>query len=80
MKYDQTKNNPCLKEQKLTYTCLAQNDYDREKCELTMQNYNACKTFWGRVRAERKRKGIQPYLPEPEEREKIKSDYIKMNR
>lgn len=77
MNYDQEKYNPCLNEQQITYKCFDKFKYDKEKCELEMYNYKECKSFWNRVRADRKRKGIKPYLPEPEERQQIKLQYMK---
>ncbi|XP_031328781.1 coiled-coil-helix-coiled-coil-helix domain-containing protein 7 [Photinus pyralis] len=76
MNYDQEKHNPCLKEQLITYKCLDQFQYNKEKCELEMYNYKECKSFWGRVRADRRRKDIKPYLPEVKDREKIKLQYM----
>ncbi|KAK5647342.1 hypothetical protein RI129_002234 [Pyrocoelia pectoralis] len=77
MKYDQEKYNPCLKEQQITYKCFDKFNYDKEKCELEIYNYKECKSFWHRVKGDRKRKGIKPYLPDPEEREQIKLQYMK---
>uniref|UniRef100_A0A1B0CDV1 Coiled-coil-helix-coiled-coil-helix domain-containing protein 7 n=1 Tax=Lutzomyia longipalpis TaxID=7200 RepID=A0A1B0CDV1_LUTLO len=73
---DAEKNNPCLKEQELSYKCLDKNNYDREKCEIFFQNYKNCKDFWNRVKSERKWKGIKPYLPDVSEREGIKAAYM----
>ncbi|KAJ6638443.1 Coiled-coil-helix-coiled-coil-helix domain-containing protein 7 [Pseudolycoriella hygida] len=65
-----------LQEQKMTYQCLSKNDYDREKCEAFFDNYNNCKEFWGNLYRERRRQRIRPYMPEGEEREKIRKEYI----
>lgn len=46
LKFDQSKTNPCVKEQELTYKCFDQHNYDKEKCQLHMQNYKNCKSFW----------------------------------
>lgn len=43
---DAEKNNPCLKEQHLTYKCLSDAQYDKEKCSIYFENYNSCKAFW----------------------------------
>jgi len=69
-------NNPCIKEQKLSYKCLSQNNYDREICSAQFANYIACQKFWQRVRKDRQRQGISPELPHPEDRGKIKAEYI----
>ncbi|KAG6438929.1 hypothetical protein O3G_MSEX000338 [Manduca sexta] len=69
--------NPCLKEQEMSYECLNKNGFDHAKCENYFDNYNTCKKFWGKVYSDRRAKGIRPYLPDIEEREKIKADYIK---
>ena len=73
----QEKHNPCLKEQLITYKCLDKFGYVKEKCTLEMYNYNECKLFWGRVRADRRRKGIKPHLPEPQDRQKVKLEYLR---
>ncbi|XP_067005059.2 coiled-coil-helix-coiled-coil-helix domain-containing protein 7 isoform X2 [Anabrus simplex] len=70
-------NNPCIKEQEMSYKCLSDNGYDREKCSLQFANYKGCKEFWNRVRSDRRSKGIYPYLPVPEEREKIREEYMR---
>uniref|UniRef100_A0A182VBP2 THAP-type domain-containing protein n=1 Tax=Anopheles merus TaxID=30066 RepID=A0A182VBP2_ANOME len=44
--YEAEKNNPCLKEQELSYKCLSKNNFDHGKCELYYANYNNCKEFW----------------------------------
>ncbi|KAF7268604.1 hypothetical protein GWI33_018294 [Rhynchophorus ferrugineus] len=68
--------NPCLKEQNLTYKCYDRNNYDREKCFFEIENYKACKKFWGEVSSFRRRQGIKPLLPPVEEREKIREEYL----
>ncbi|XP_018329366.1 coiled-coil-helix-coiled-coil-helix domain-containing protein 7 [Agrilus planipennis] len=75
-KYDQEKYNPCLKEANISYKCLSDNGYDKDKCELQIENYNLCKKFWGFIKTDRRKNGIKPYLPDPQDREAIKSQYI----
>lgn len=43
---DQERLNPCLKEQNQTYKCLSDNNYDKDKCLLYIENYKTCKSFW----------------------------------
>lgn len=69
-------NNPCLKEHKMSLDCLDRNGYKHDKCGLQFANYKACREFWNRVQAERRRQGIYPYLPYPEDREKIQAEYF----
>ncbi|KPJ08960.1 Coiled-coil-helix-coiled-coil-helix domain-containing protein 7 [Papilio machaon] len=69
--------NPCLKEQNQSYECLNKNGYNQEKCEAYFDNYNTCKKFWNQVSKDRRAKGIKPHLPDVEEREKVKEEYIK---
>lgn len=69
-------NNPCLKEQELSYKCLNQNHFDRQKCELFFANYNNCKDFWTKVRADRRAKSVYPELPPIAERDAIKAEYM----
>jgi len=75
---DDTKN-PCLQEQKLSYKCLSDNNYDRDICLSVFQNYKNCTEFWTKVRRDRRSKGITPELPLPEHRQEIKEKYLKDN-
>ncbi|XP_044745521.1 coiled-coil-helix-coiled-coil-helix domain-containing protein 7 [Coccinella septempunctata] len=81
LKRDQNINNPCLKEHELTDKCFHKNNFDYEKCALQIENYKVCKSFWHSVQMERRSKGIKPYLPPVEERDRIKEEYFeKLNR
>lgn len=92
---DAEKNNPCLREQKLSFKCFSDNGYNKDLCQTAIDNYNICKSFWvilqihssnfkhncGRflqnsVRADRRRRGVRPHLPPPEEREQIKREFF----
>ncbi|XP_053618030.1 coiled-coil-helix-coiled-coil-helix domain-containing protein 7 [Plodia interpunctella] len=73
---DAERMNPCLKEQEQSYRCLDKNGFDQEKCQEHFDNYNTCKKFWGSVYQDRRAKKIYPYLPDVEDREKIKTDYF----
>jgi len=59
--------NPCWKENIASHKCIDDNNYDKSKCNLQFDNYNACKKFWGSVYYARKREGLYPYVPESEE-------------
>ncbi|KAL3286343.1 hypothetical protein HHI36_000851 [Cryptolaemus montrouzieri] len=76
LKNDAAQNNPCLKEQELTYKCYNKNNFDYDKCALQIENYKSCKSFWHMVRMDRKRKGINPNVPPVEEREQVKKEYL----
>ncbi|CAG7728048.1 unnamed protein product [Allacma fusca] len=76
-KHNHELKNPCEKEQKLSYKCLADNNYDRDKCLIMFENYRNCREFWNKVERDRKRKGITPRLPWPEDREQVKQEYLK---
>ncbi|XP_064617164.1 coiled-coil-helix-coiled-coil-helix domain-containing protein 7-like [Liolophura sinensis] len=65
--------NPCLHEQEISYRCLSENDYDRDKCEMAFQNYQNCRAFWNLIMKERKRNGISPALPPLSERDDIRA-------
>ncbi|GFG31142.1 hypothetical protein Cfor_08619 [Coptotermes formosanus] len=69
-------NNPCIKENDMVFQCLENNNYQHEKCTAYFENYKFCKHFWGKVRSDRRREGKVPYLPPPEEREKIRAEYV----
>ncbi|XP_044736384.1 coiled-coil-helix-coiled-coil-helix domain-containing protein 7 [Chrysoperla carnea] len=76
MKRNQEEANPCSKEQAMSYKCLNDNNFDREKCEVFFVNYNNCKEFWNKIRLSRKRKGIIPNMPPLSERAKIKEEFF----
>ncbi|CAL7942166.1 unnamed protein product [Xylocopa violacea] len=75
-KKDQELNNPCFKEQNLSQKCLETNQYDYIKCDPYFENYRTCKKFWGMIMSRRKWEGTTPIVPLPEEREKIKAEYL----
>ncbi|XP_028172500.1 coiled-coil-helix-coiled-coil-helix domain-containing protein 7 isoform X2 [Ostrinia furnacalis] len=74
---DAARLNPCLKEQEQSYQCLNKNGFDQAKCEVYFDNYNICKKFWGKVYQDRKSKGLLPYIPDVDDRERIKEEYKK---
>ncbi|XP_071449454.1 coiled-coil-helix-coiled-coil-helix domain-containing protein 7 isoform X2 [Hetaerina americana] len=65
------------KEQAMSYKCLDDNNFDKDKCQMFFENYRKCQDFWTKISNERRRKGIEPYMPFPEERDRIKEEYIK---
>ncbi|KYQ51968.1 Coiled-coil-helix-coiled-coil-helix domain-containing protein 7 [Trachymyrmex zeteki] len=77
LRRNQETDNPCYKEHLMSLKCLNSNpDKTENPCELYFINYKNCKDFWASVRRERRSKGIKPYLPPPEERAKIKTDFL----
>ena len=70
---------PCHKESAMTNDCLEKNNYERGMCVDYFQNYKVCKTFWMNVRIARRRAGISPTLPPPEERPDILKKYRETN-
>ncbi|KAG5326266.1 CHCH7 protein, partial [Pseudoatta argentina] len=91
LRRNQETDNPCYKEHLMSLKCL-NSDKSRETCQPYFINYKNCKDFWkmfckitssirlfffqASVQYERKLKGIKPYLPPPEERAKIKIDFL----
>ncbi|XP_018006490.1 coiled-coil-helix-coiled-coil-helix domain-containing protein 7 [Hyalella azteca] len=65
------RNNPCVKEHNLTHQCLDRNNFDHAICRAYFENYKVCKKFWGDISLQRRRAGLKPYLPTPEERPAI---------
>lgn len=70
-------NNACIKESQQSLKCIMDNDFDRDKCTLFFQNYRNCLDFWKRVYKDRRRAGIQPYMPPASERDGIKEEYYR---
>ena len=69
--------NPCLTEQNKSLNCLELNAKDSDKCLRETENYKMCKTFWYEIKKFRQNNGIQPILPEPQERQQMKDIYMK---
>ncbi|CAI9732850.1 Hypothetical predicted protein [Octopus vulgaris] len=64
--------NPCVRESLMSFKCLDDNGYVRDKCEKYFTNYRNCREFWSVIVRERKRAGITPNLPSIEDREEIR--------
>lgn len=43
---DAERQNPCLKEQELTYKCFNDNNFDKSACQSYIENYRLCTGFW----------------------------------
>ncbi|KAK7488525.1 hypothetical protein BaRGS_00020310 [Batillaria attramentaria] len=59
----------------MSYQCLDDHGYDRDQCSKHFQNYKNCREFWRLVTIDRKKKGIQPFLPPVEERARALEEY-----
>ncbi|XP_076236087.1 coiled-coil-helix-coiled-coil-helix domain-containing protein 7 [Calliopsis andreniformis] len=68
--------NPCLKEHNMSFKCLENNNFIQVNCAVYFENYKNCQYFWKKVMADRRMRGISPILPAPEEREKLKTEYL----
>lgn len=69
-------DQPCLREMQMSITCMESHYYDQEQCKTVFNNYKLCNSFWRSVRKDRILKGIEPALPPPEERAKIREEYL----
>ncbi|KAK2185849.1 hypothetical protein NP493_221g02032 [Ridgeia piscesae] len=66
--------NPCKKESELAMKCMHDSNFTKDDCSLYFQNYRNCMGFWQGISRERRRLGIKPHMPPPEEREQIKRE------
>ncbi|KAI0208282.1 hypothetical protein LSAT2_007037 [Lamellibrachia satsuma] len=66
--------NPCKKESELAMKCMHDSNFSKDDCSLYFQNYRNCMGFWQGISRERRRLGIKPNMPPPEEREQIKRE------
>ncbi|GAB1604405.1 coiled-coil-helix-coiled-coil-helix domain-containing protein 7-like [Argonauta hians] len=64
--------NPCVRESMMSFKCLDDNGYVRDKCDKYFKNYRNCREFWSAIVRERKLAGIKPFLPSVEERDEIR--------
>ena len=69
-------DHPCSKESKQSYKCLEANAFDKDRCVLYFDNYKNCSSFWDNIRKDRKSKGIKPFMPVPEDRERVKNEFL----
>ncbi|KOC64366.1 Coiled-coil-helix-coiled-coil-helix domain-containing protein 7 [Habropoda laboriosa] len=76
LKRDQELYNPCFKEYNISLKCLEMNKYNYDVCEAHFENYRICKKFWGKVISLRIFNNITPHVPLPEDRERLKAEYI----
>ncbi|XP_017881881.1 coiled-coil-helix-coiled-coil-helix domain-containing protein 7 [Ceratina calcarata] len=76
LKQDQELINPCYKESLISAQCLERNQYDYTLCEVQFENYRVCKRFWSSVISKRRLEGVMPIVPPPDEREKIRKEFI----
>ena len=58
--------DPCWFENKLSMSCLNNNEYNKQLCSKEFENYKRCKGFWNSVAWARRRKGLYPLVPEME--------------
>ena len=72
--------NACLKEIDMVNRCMIHNNHNKDMCSKQMDNYSECKKFWNRVEFDRMRNGIWPRLPMPEDRERIRLEYMNKNK
>lgn len=63
--------NPCLKESDTSSKCLDENNYKKDMCTNSFIKYRNCRKFWNHIMMNRKRDGVTPFMPTPEERENI---------
>ncbi|CAK9818618.1 Coiled-coil-helix-coiled-coil-helix domain-containing protein 7 [Anthophora quadrimaculata] len=80
IKRNQELYNPCFKEYNLSHKCLETNEYNYKTCEPYFENYRVCKKFWGKVIALRRADNITPFVPLPEDRERIKAEYLRSHK
>ncbi|KAH9492268.1 Coiled-coil-helix-coiled-coil-helix domain-containing protein 7 [Bulinus truncatus] len=73
---ERAKNDPCLRENEMSMQCLNENAYDGSKCQDFFKNYRNCRKFWAWIVKQRKEQGVIPHLPELEDREKVKEEFL----
>lgn len=62
--------NPCYNESLNSLNCQAESGI--ENCQKEIANYQSCKIFWNKVYQIRKSHQIKPFMPNEEERKKIR--------
>lgn len=78
LKHNHEYDNPCMKEHDMSLQCLSDNNNAHYACKNYFDNYKNCQYFWKQVIKDRKKKNIEPYLPHPQDRVKVKNEYLKI--
>ncbi|OAD55976.1 Coiled-coil-helix-coiled-coil-helix domain-containing protein 7, partial [Eufriesea mexicana] len=76
LKHDQAAYNPCIEEYNSSLKCLEKNHYERNKCTEQFVNYRKCNKIWRKIITIRREKDIKPVIPAPEERAKVKNEFL----
>jgi hypothetical protein len=72
----QIETNPCFEEQKKSLSCIEVNSKDTDQCFREILNLKICRTFWYEIQKFRRNHNIEPILPEPSERDRMKAVYM----
>ncbi|BFZ17027.1 hypothetical protein BsWGS_20066 [Bradybaena similaris] len=67
-------DDPCAKELDLSKQCLTEKAPDQ--CQDILKNLQHCRHFWSWVESQRKKEGINPAMPAPQDREQVKQKYL----
>lgn len=73
----QSEANPCYAEQRSSLKCVEEHSTDSDHCLREFENFKLCKTFWYEIQKFRKANGIEPSLPPIQERQLMRSSYMK---
>ena len=71
-----TINNLCFEESRYSLECLNSSNNNHVLCEDEISNYKNCKTFWFEINNFRHKHQIKPFVPDVEERERIKNNFL----
>ena len=77
---DQSITDPCFKERQMSLRCMDSNHYDKDECAREFENFKNCKGFWTEIIKIRRRDGILPDIPPPEERDDIRRAHFKLKK
>ncbi|KAM3928018.1 coiled-coil-helix-coiled-coil-helix domain-containing protein 7 [Leptodactylus fuscus] len=70
--------NPCLEESDASSKCLEANNFQKDMCGFYFHRYKVCRRFWHTIMLERRRDGVTPAMPTPEERKQILASFDKL--
>ena len=72
----QMDKNPCYIESTKSLNCLNGSNNNQDECKNEISNYKACKKFWYDIYNFRRLNNIRPFMPDTEDRSKIKKKYL----
>lgn len=70
------RRDPCMKERQMSLKCQTDHAGEQWHCKDYFTNVKNCIKFWDKVSIDRRKRGIEPAIPIPSERDRVKAEYM----